>query len=185
EEESNLAAFAKLEAAVQKLNPGERPPLPRVARAFGETPRAVLGIELRSCRRGEIFLRWDERDLLWVGLGHPERIELPSGTTAALHAQAAELLQKLEGRFFGEPGCDMEQVHFLAKASEEEGARPPRPKAFRVNKGPDAVEGLRPQALTALAKLMLASLPAGVEEDDLRARTRLALEAIGGALDDD
>src|SRR5690606_34290310 len=111
-DEAAQAALAKLEARVRELSGDDARELPDVARAADLEGEALLGIEVRSCRQGEHFLRWTADDELWVGAGNPTRIALPEGTTARLVEAAAALAPELGPRgAFGEPGCDLEQLH--------------------------------------------------------------------------
>jgi HEAT repeat protein len=170
----NQAALARIAARVTELAGGP-PELPRVAQAAPDDRaevHAVLGLEVRSCRRGEYFARWDPAGTLWVGTGNARPIALPAGAAEGLAHRAAELAAKLgEEEFWGEPGCDVE-VYYLQGAG---GVR-----ALRVAKGPAAVEDLRPAPLGELAAALLASLPA--EAADLRAELAAALGAVGGAV---
>ncbi|MBK9383693.1 MAG: HEAT repeat domain-containing protein [Planctomycetes bacterium] len=157
------------------------PAIPQLARAAQPAIDEVLGLELRSCRKGEFFLRWNARDELWVGLGNAARLPLAPGTSEKLFAAADAAFRKLGAeRFFGEPGCDLEDYLW----------RPPgaaRAEVFRLSKGPQAVPGLRPAALQELARLLVASLPAETDASDPRTtelarRVREALIALGGEL---
>jgi len=169
----NRAALERIAARVTELA-GPAPELPEVARASHTDVDAVLGLEVRSCRRGELFVRWDTDGAAWVGTGNARRIELPSGAAEALLAQARARASQLEDvEFWGEPGCDVE-VYYVAI----EDAGPIR--ALRVSKGPDPEANLRPEPLTRLAGAMLGALP----EDAAALRTGLAqaLDAVGGSL---
>lgn len=176
--ESNAAAITRLEELVREHAGGASMELPAVARASGPTPGNVLGLELRSCRRGEFFLRWNEDDGLLVGTGKPARVQLPPGTTRRLQDLAKATAETLDRRTWGEAGCDLERFHL----AQPDG----RVQPFQISKGPDAVEGLRPEGLTALARAMLETLPEGGEDarlEDLRARVREALAVLGGAVE--
>lgn len=157
---------------------GDRPDLSSIASSFeGPHGREVLGLEIRSCRRGEYFLRWTADDELWVGEGNPARLELEAGTTERLRAAALRAGEATPARFTGTPGCDMEQL--LVRGND--GAS----LIWIVSKGPDAVEDLRPEPITELFQtLLLGSLPAGSSEDprldELRGRVSEALRSVGG-----
>jgi len=114
-----------------------------------------------------------------VGTGNPVRIELPKGTVARLLASAEEQLATLDGQFWGEPGCDIEQFHYQPDAAK-------RPRAYRVNKGQAAVEGLRPAQLGVLAQHLCKTLPDAPNEDPrvdrLASRVREALAQLGGEI---
>ncbi len=177
-EPSNIAAIAGMrEELAQKC--ATVPQLPAVARAGTLSDGDALGLELRSCRRGEFFLRWNVSDVLLVGTGNPARIELPKGTVTRLLASAAEQLSELKGQFWGEPGCDIEQFHYQPDAAK-------RPRAYRVNKGQAAVEGLRPAELGVLAQHLCKTLPDAPSDDPridrLASRVREALAQLGGEI---
>ncbi len=179
---ANVAAIGQIVERCRALWGAVDPVLPPVARAApSETAEAeaVLGLELRSCRRGELFLRWQRDDVLLVGTGNAARVELPEGTVARLVEAAKPLLAKLgDARTWGEPGCDVELLYWRP----EPGARA---SVLRVSKGPDAVDGLRPDALGELVRALVATLPSGGEDprvDDLAARTEDVLGALGGPL---
>ena len=176
-EPSNVEAIERFnDLALQKC--GKRPELPIVARASAPTEGDVLGLELRSCRRGEFFLRWNAEDVLYVGTGNPARVELPKGSVARLMQKAQALFESLDGRFWGEPGCDLEQFHFRPLGEK-------RTRSYRVNKGPDAVDGLRPAALSELATLFCETLPADGDDPRLASlaeRVREALSVLGGPI---
>lgn len=185
---TNLAALEALRAKLAEACDEPLAPLPEIARAGHATEGDVLGLELRSCRKGEYFLRWNQADVLYVGTGNAVAIELEPGTVARLAEQAKTLFEKLAGQFWGEPGCDLEQFHWAPAALEPrdpEAKRPPRPRAFRINKGPEAVEGLRPEPLRELAVLLVATLPETGDDPrtrDLARRVRETLEVLGGSL---
>lgn len=157
---------------------GERPELPPAAVAIPAHAPALLGLELRSCRRGEFFLRWTADDRLLVGQGNPAVIDLPQGTAARLAEAATARTEELEARTVGEPGCDLEIFYW-------------RPESFAnmwiVSKGPQPVKDLRPVPLSTLHADLVETLPEGDHDDprlaDLRSRIRDALAAVGGALE--
>lgn len=179
---ANREALATLRARVRELAGRDRIDLPVVARASARTEGDVVGLELRSCRRGEHFLRWNVDDVLYVGTGNAARIELPPGTVARLRERTAAAFAALDGtRLFGEVGCDLEQFHFRADPAQ-------RATTVRISKGPDAIDGLRPDALSALAAALVATLPDEPVEHDprvdrLRTRVTAALAALGGPLE--
>lgn len=178
--DANRAARANLAAAIDE-RVAERPTLPPIARASDARPGNRIGLELRSCRRGEFFLRWNDDDHLYVGSGSPVAVELAPGTVAELKAAAAESLAEIgDARFFGAPGCDLEQLHWKPEANE-------RVTTIAISKGPDAVADLRPAALTALVRRLVATLPDARDDDARldRLRTRVvdALSVLGGPID--
>ena len=178
--DANVAARAGLGQALGALV-DRRPELPAVARAGAETPGDRIGLELRSCRRGEFFLRWNENDRLYVGSGSAVEVALEPGTVAKLMARAAEQVDALgNDRFFGAPGCDLEQLHW--QASDQE-----RVTTIAISKGPETVTDLRPEPLTQLTRELIATLPDKPSEDPridrLRSRVVEALGVLGGPLE--
>ena len=175
---ANRAAIDAIAKRVEELC-DRLPELPTGAQASGATEGDVLGLEIRSCRRGEFFLRWTKDDRLRVGRGKAATIDLPDGTTAALLKLAAGETSALGGAtFWGAPGCDSEVLYLRADPAR-------RSNLFRLSKGPSAVEGLRPVPLGRLAAALVATLPEGGTDPrlhDLRARVGRALAAVGGPL---
>lgn len=173
----NKIVLAVLRTKVEALA-GERPDLPAVATAGGPHAGEVLGLEVRSCRRGEYYLRWTEDDRLLVGQGNPVVLELPPGTATRLRSAAVEQTGKLEGPFVGSPGCDLEILHWRPLDATE---------MWIVSKGPEAVEDLRPKALGVLHRELVATLPDQQHPDPrlhmLRSRTLEALTSVGGPLE--
>lgn len=163
-------------AELVRARAGERPEIAEIARAGEPLEGERLGLELRSCRRGEFFLRWTEDDELWVGQGRPVRVRLAPGTVAGLIAAAEEAARVTPRRFFGAPGCDLEQLHLLQPGGEL--------RTWIVSKGPEPIDGLRPAALSELFARLLAGVPdephADPRLDRLRSRCRAALLSIGG-----
>jgi hypothetical protein len=182
EDEANAAALAALRERIIELTGGALPMVSGIVMPGGPTEGDVLGLELRSCRAGEVFLRWNERDELLVGTGRPARVALEPGTVARLRGELAALLEELgDRRFWGEAGCDLEQLRVVGADGEL--------RTYLVSKGQAAVEGLRPAALARIEALLLATLPdawpgPGVDPrtEVLRRRTREVLEAVGGPL---
>ncbi|MEM9381118.1 MAG: hypothetical protein AAGB93_14295 [Planctomycetota bacterium] len=157
--------------------------LPAIALAGAPVEDAVLGLALKSCRRGDYFLRWTTDDVLVVGYGNPARIPLAKGTTASLTELAGTVLASTGERFYwGRPGCDMES--FRVPGTEEKGGRP---QILILSKDEQPAPDLRPGPLTALGGAMAASIPAddALDAEDPRTRAlarriRGAFEAIGG-----
>lgn len=172
-------AISELEGRLEELVGDAWPELPPIAQAAGELETSVLGLELRSCRRGEFYLRWTEGDLLYVGTGNPAVISLPAGSVARLRGGIELRLAELgETRYWGESGCDLEQVRLLDASGSLQ--------SYLLSKGQADAGDLRPDALDDVAELLLATLP-DAESDDprltrLRSRARGALEVLGGAL---
>ena len=163
-------------AELVRARAGERPEIAEIARAGEPLAGERLGLELRSCRRGEFFLRWTRSDELLVGQGRPVRVALAPGTVDGLAEAAEEAARATPERFFGAPGCDLEQLHLV----DASGAL----RTWIVSKGPEPIEGLRPASLGELFGRLLASVPDEAHSDPrldrLRSRCRAALLAIGG-----
>lgn len=176
----NAAALAWLQGEQRASVPdGAARPAPHAlpGRVEGDV---VLGVEVRSCRRGELYLRVTADDVLWVGLGRAARAPLPEGTAAALVAATLRAVEPLgEERFWGRAGCDLERLLLPG---------PDGLATYHVQKGPDAAEDLRPGALgRAMAAVVaaLGSLPAESGDprlDGLRAQLSAGLAAVGGPL---
>lgn len=142
------------------------------------TPDVVLGLELRSCTEGEMWLRWTAADQLLVGLGRPAILQLSAGTTDALLKALGEGLDQVgDKRLFGVPGCDMEQL-LVRRGSQA------RTENLLLVKGPDPVPGLRPEPLQSAWAAMVRSLPEATEADprlaELPQRVARILAALGG-----
>ena len=173
--EAHAALVADLEAEL-----GPRPELLPQQRAGSSRP-ARLGLELRSCREGELWLRWTAQDQLLVGQGNPVTLDLPAGTTARLEELLVSALEEVgTQRMFGTPGCDLEQLLLRGERSE----------TLLLVKGPEPVPGLRPAALAQAWSALAASLPREVEPSqddprlrDLRARALRILASLGGPVE--
>jgi hypothetical protein len=161
---------------------GKPPPMTSWQTAGGPISRERIGLELRSCRAGEFFLRWTDDDRLLVGQGNPAVVVLPPGTTRKLVRGLAASYDDLEGkRFFGAPGCDLEQVLLRRNPSSHS-------EALVIAKGPAFVPDLRPTPLTEGYAPMIATLPDGESTDprlhNLLRRVRAALAVLGGSVAD-
>ncbi len=177
--EPNVAALERIDAAIAELAGVDKPELPPWVRAGSSAAEGILGLELLSCRKGELHLTWTADDRLLVGRGRPYEIQLAPGSSARLVAAVERHLGTVtEGEIHGVPGCDSERYRFAV-----EGA--PRPAQVHVLKGPEPIPGLRPSALSAVARELLATLPADGDDPrvhDLRRRALETLQAIGGEL---
>lgn len=158
------------------------PELPAVARSGSATEGDLIGLEVRSCRKGEYFLRWNAKDVLYVGTNNPVAIPLEPGTVARLMELARRELESLgKERLWGSPGCDLEQIDWRSEASA-------RTASYRISKGQRQVEGLRPESIAALEEALLATVPESGEDprvENLRAQLSDALRAVGGPLASD
>ena len=176
----NPAALAALEAALRERAGDAWPAeLPAHVRASDTAAEGPVGLELRSCRAGELRLVLTDDDALLVGEGSPARVALPEGTVRALIARFADLPERLGDDVFGRPGCDLER--FRVRVPGELA-----PASFHVLKEAAPAPDLRPDALDELASALLELCPEGPAEDprldDLRGRLERILEAIGGEL---
>lgn len=153
----------------------EVPELPRTALPGQAREGDRIGLELRSCRRGELFLAWNEADLLLVGRGRPARVRLPEGTVAALVRALEAAADSLEESSWGQPGCDLERLQL---------ASPGGGRTFLLSKGPETGQDLRPEELDRVVALLAGSLPDAPAEDPrldgLRSRVLDALAVLGG-----
>jgi hypothetical protein len=171
-----------LPAAERTLVPRE---IPAIARASGPLAGIRLALQLRSCRRGDFYLRWTEDDHLVVGTGNAARVPLKEGATKAL-IEAAARTTEATGKdvYWGRPGCDMEFF-----TVPRPGGAKDDPLQLILSKDEQPMDNLRPRALTTLGAAMAASIPSDDELDqddprtrELAARVRAAFASIGGAV---
>ena len=191
----NRDGLADLEARLRKmaaqserqLPPNEQGLLeagpPPIARAAAPIENAGIGLQLKSCRKGDYYLRWTQDDVLVVGVGNPARIQLATGTTDALVAAGKEAQAPLKDQvFWGRAGCDMEG-YYLPRLDTSI----PSLLNLIIAKNEEPIEGLRPAPLSEFGAALAASVPSAEEldqEDDrtraLATRVREALASIGG-----
>lgn len=176
--EANVNALAELGAAIEaRIGDGGRRP-PAFALRSDAQIGGVLGLEVRSCRRGEFFVAISDDDRLTVGTAHPVEYALAPGTSEAVAALVAERFENEAATLWGEPGCDLECYRLVAAGDAA-------PRVLRVMKGPEKVEDLRPDPLDAVADALLSALPSGIElaegGADLAQRLGAALDSVGGA----
>ena len=175
----NVEALPALEAFLRE-RAGEAWPASLPAHVLGGAIRVEgpLGLELRSCRAGEMQLAITAEDVLLIGSGSPVAIELPEGTGADLIAAMSELPERLGDDVFGRPGCDLERFRVQLPGDE-------RPRNIHVLKGAEPVPDLRPAALDELAAAWLNLFPAegsNPEIDSQRERLATLFDSIGGTL---
>ena len=167
------AKIQAIEERCRALAGEEWPELPDIARAPSLIEGEVIGVELRSCRHGELLLRWTQDDRLVIGEGDTDIRQLPEGSTAHLLERAQAALETLgDQRSFGDPGCDLERHHFRLPDTT-------RAWTIQLSKGPEAVPDLRPAALHPVAEAMIRTVG-----DDLRRDLEVSLESLGGPLPD-
>lgn len=198
ESETSLKALASLderllvraESKEKALPESERLLVPRelpsIALAKPPVKNVVLGLQLRSCRRGDYFLRWTADDELIIGYGSPARIELPEGTTAQLVDIAGRAQNATKGTvYWGRPGCDME-LYAMPRVGDRDGSV----QQLIISKDEQPVSNLRPRPLTSLGAALAASIPTGkaIPDDprtrELAERVFAAFASIGGAVSD-
>ena len=134
----------------------------------------ILGLELRSCRRGEFFLRWTDQDQLWIGRGRPWAFDLKPGTHASLMIAAQGAAMAMGDRkLTGQPGCDQESFHMRFPGSK-------RSSVYMITKGPAPVPDLRPYALDPLLREMMGTLQVQGLPEGLASELAEALVDLGG-----
>lgn len=182
--EANAIALAELGAAIEaRIGAGNgsdaearRPPA--FALRSDVVVDGVLGLEIRSCRRGEYFVAVSADDRLIVGTAHPVEYQLEPGTANAIAALVEARLGAEDATLWGELGCDLECYRVLGS---DEGTT----RVLRVMKGPEEVRDLRPTPLDEVARVLVEAVPEGIEPgeagDDLAQRLTDALRSVGGA----
>ena len=154
-EEATAQRSALEKHLTEQIGPREADPM--VAGRRLESPerkgKPVLGMELRSCRTGEHFLRWTDADQLWVGRTEPAVFDLPKGTVQRLLVVARGTSEQMGKQYLtGAVGCDLE-THYLPVEGKA------KPRRFLVTKGPAPILELRPKPLNTWAKACLETLP--------------------------
>lgn len=176
--EENLAAITGIEERCKALAGDSWPTLPDIALAPSSVEDEALGVELRSCRHGEILLRWTSDDHLIIGEGTTRVLPLPEGTTARLVTHATAALELLaDDLSYGDPGCDLERYHIKLPGAA-------RSTTIQLSKGPQAVPDLRPEALHSLAKAMIVSAAEAGLGDRWDELLEVTFESLGGPLPD-
>ncbi|MFT7667477.1 MAG: hypothetical protein ACI8X5_000156 [Planctomycetota bacterium] len=170
----NGPALERMTAAIKERSPGELPKLPANALAGHFTEGDTIGLELRSCRLGEFFLRWNRADILYVGSGNPVSIALAPGSVRELERALTASLEGLgEERYWGTAGCDIEQLRLVDTSGDLAN--------YLISKGQGADPDLRPAALDRAMKLLVAAIPDGTKaQAELREEVEKALRVIGG-----
>lgn len=133
--EHRAAGLAKFEAWVARAFPDWRERVPEKARARADRTEYVFGYELRSCQKGDFFLRLDASGNFVLGYFTLERVALSAEERRMLE----EALQKVRGVDrsipYGQGGCDFEQYTLRAGARFEKlwvgtGGRPAAAEPF-------------------------------------------------------
>ncbi len=174
------ASESRLPEAARGLVPRA---VPAIAQLGGPVEGARLGLLLKSCRRGDYYLRWTDDDQLIIGYGNPARVQLPEGTTRRLMAVADAAQEANPGKvYWGRPGCDMESFR-MPRVGQPDA----RLQQLILSKDERPAPDLRPRALSTLGAAMAASIPTGDALDasdprtrDLARRVRGAFASIGG-----
>ncbi|MCC6672231.1 MAG: HEAT repeat domain-containing protein [Planctomycetes bacterium] len=99
-------AFAR--ARLGDAVPADLPPAPR-------DPVTAGGIEIRSCRHGDWFLRWNDLGELFVGLESRRGVPMDVGAWRALEERRGKLTGAAE-QLHGTVVCDYLRVHAAAPA---------------------------------------------------------------------
>lgn len=184
---ANVAALEQLARLVsERIGVDERVP-PPFARRSDVAVDGVLGLELRSCRRGEFFLAVTADDRLVVGTGHPVEFQLAPGAAERLAELVAARTAGSQTDLWGELGCDVECYRVRTAGAAD------RTRVLRVMKGPEEIEDLRPDALDDVARALLAEIPDTIEgrpggraigdaEATFEALLTEALRSVGGEL---
>ena len=175
------ALLARAEAAEAELPEAERELVPRavppIARVGGSVQGARIGLLLKSCRRGDYYLRWTEDDQLIIGYGNPARVQLPEGTTRRLVAVADAAQEANPDKvYWGRPGCDMESFR-MPRVGQPDA----RLQQLILSKDERPAPDLRPAALSTLGAAMAASIPTGDALDASDPRTRDLARWVRGA----
>ena len=151
--------------------------VPAIALAGARIDGALVGLQLRSCRRGDYYLRWTRDDVLVIGYGNPLRIQLAEGTTKRLVEISNRAQVATNGKlFWGRPGCDVESFR-MPNISDPGG----RPQQLILLKNEQPAQDLRPPALTELGAAMASSIPADADLDQSDPRTRTLARRVRGA----
>jgi len=175
--EANTIALAELGALIEeRIGTGGRRP-PSYAVRSDVVVDGVLGVEVRSCRRGEYFVAVAPDDRLVVGTAHPVEYPLEPGTAAALAALLDARLAGVDATLWGELGCDLECYRVSLPGEST-------PRVLRVMKGPEEVEDLRPDPLDEVVRTLVGAVPEGIDPGeagaDLAQRLDAALRSVGG-----
>jgi hypothetical protein len=109
--QQRAGGMAKWDAWIARSIPDWRERVPGKARARTEAEEFVFGYELRSCQRGDFFLRIDTKGNLVLGCFNLERAALSAEEMKAF-TSAVEKVASVDRRtLYGRPGCDFELFH--------------------------------------------------------------------------
>lgn len=109
--EARAPGLAKFEDWISKTIPDWRERVPEKARSRAEKADYVFGYELRSCQRGDFFLRLDAEGRLVLGYFNLEKAALEPAERRELEA-ALEGAKAVDRSIpYGEGGCDFEQFY--------------------------------------------------------------------------
>jgi hypothetical protein len=109
--EARAPGLARFEAWIAKTIPDWRERVPAKARARAEQADYVFGYELRSCQRGDFFLRIDAQDNLVLGYFNLEKAKLAAAEKRELEAALEGVKAVDRSTAYGEGGCDFEQFY--------------------------------------------------------------------------
>lgn len=119
---------------------------------------AVEGIEILSCRNGDVFVQWDGKGTLWFGLDGARRVDLPAANWETLSKKRTELGL---GQSLGEVICDKLRIEWTTPA-------------VRCAIAPGALPRPAAEWLELLAQAV-----AGADNSDLASSLRGAVEQFG------
>jgi len=103
--------LAKWEAWLARSMPDWKSRVPARARARTEAEEFRFGYELRSCQRGDFFLRIDMKGNLVLGCFNLERAPLTAEEEKALTSDLEKVAAVDRRTLYGRPGCDFELFH--------------------------------------------------------------------------
>ncbi|HYC78719.1 MAG TPA: HEAT repeat domain-containing protein [Planctomycetota bacterium] len=132
-----------------------------------DVDRVVFGLEVRSCRRGDAFLRLTAEGDLVTGQYDLKAGRIPPALLATLREEIERARAVPERPLYGRPGCDFERYYL----PDEDGLR-------RLTVGPEG----RPAGLTRLAALLTEALRE--TQGDVAAEAHLRRTAPFAGVDD-
>jgi hypothetical protein len=133
-------ALAKVRAALGGDAPASRP----IAEDAGDV---VFGLEVRSCRRGDAFIRLTAAGEIVVGQYDLRRIRLKPAALEALRTELVTAQRTAPAPLYGRPGCDFERYYL----PDEEGLK-------RITVGPEG----RPPEMRRLSALLREAIRDGL-----------------------
>jgi hypothetical protein len=138
--------------------------LAAAARVLPDAARYVVGVELRTCNLGEMWLRLDDQGQLAVGLENPQRVALDAQQATALRGAFAGVADG-DSRIHGAIVCDFERFCGLSS---------------KGTRSLQSAPGSRPKELEPVVAALLAALTAA-GRPELMEQARVRLAEFGGA----